>query len=584
MLFLNLLNDQLSKKNFTMLLAVLVGLSTGLVAVFLKIAVHLVYTFATQNKLADNYYIALFLPFIGIVLTYLIIQKGLKGVLIKGLARLHLNIAQGESIVPSQQMYAQVVTSAVTVGFGGSAGLEAPIVITGAAIGSNYAQYFNLNYAERTLLLACGVAAGIGAAFNAPIAGVLFTIEVLMLEITTTGFIPLLIAAATGALMSKMILNEGVLLSFQLQQPFNYTNVPFYIVLGGLAGLVSVYHARMFARVEKIFSRFANTPILRMIIAGMVLAILIAVFPSLFGEGYNSIKNLALMKPQDLSKNSIFENNLTNDGLLLLFLTFVMFFKAIATGVTLGGGGNGGNFAPSLFVGSYLGFIYSKFINFMQIGTVPISNFTIVAMAGVLSGIYHAPLTAIFLIAELTGGYALIIPLMIVSSISYFVSKSIEPYTMDTKQFAATKKILSQDKDNNVLITMKIEDIVETNFVALKMTDYIEDLVNAIIASERNIFPVVDNENKLLGIILLNDIKNIVFKKNLYTHIQVKDIMQPYPDAIHLKDGMATVVKKFDKTQAWNLPVVDDNGYLGFISKSKLFSDYRNELINRTIN
>lgn len=581
--FFSYLQNHLNKKQFIFLLSVSVGLSAGLVAVILKMAVHFLYTLATQNKFAENYYISLFLPFIGITLTYLIIQKLLGGKLIKGLSPLHLDIAQRKSIVPRQQMYAQVLTSSITVGLGGSAGLEAPIVITGAAFGSNYAQYFKLNYAERTLLLACGVAAGIGSAFNAPIAGVLFTIEVLMLEISTSGFVPLLIAAASGALMSKMILNEGTLLSFQLQQPFNYTNVPFYIILGGLAGLMSVYHARIFVRVEKIFSRFSHKPFQRILYAGIVLAILIALFPSLFGEGYSSIKSLALMQPHDLFKNSILESTLTNEWLILLFVGLVMLLKAVATGVTLGGGGNGGNFAPSLFVGSYLGYFYSKLINQTQLGTIPESNFTIVGMAGLLSGLYHAPLTSIFLIAELTGGYGLMIPLMIVSSISYFVSKSIEPFTMDTQQFAATKKILSSNKDNNVLITMKTEKMVETGFVVLQNTDRVEELINAIITSERNIFPVVDDENKLLGIVLLSDVKNIVFKKELYGHIYIKDIMKPYPDSIHITDDMTIVVNKFDTTQAWNLPVIDDNGYVGFISKSKLFSAYRSELINRTI-
>lgn len=577
------LQKKTSKRNFVFILSITLGITVGFAAVMLKISVHFIYHLATQNTLADSYYLLLLLPTIGIALTYLIIQKVLGGKLTKGLSPLHFSIAQKSSDVPPEQMYAQLITSPVTVGLGGSAGLEAPIVITGAAMGSNFAKYFRLNYSERTLLLACGVAAGIAAAFNAPIAGVLFTIEVLMLDISTTGFIPLLIAAASGALISKIILDEGTLLSFQLQQPFDYTNVPFYLILGVLAGLISVYHARVFVKIEKHFSHFVKNSYLRIIYAGAGLALLIAIFPSLFGEGYSSIKSLALMQEQDLFQNSIFSQFLSNEWLILLGIGLVMLIKAIATGITLGGGGNGGNFAPSLFVGSYLGFFYAKLLNLLNISHVPESNFTLVGMAGLLSGLYHAPLTAIFLIAELTGGYALMIPLMIVSSISYFVSKSIEPYSMDTKTLIESRKIHSGNKDANILVTMKVETLIEKNFIALQATHHLSELIAAIIASERNIFPVINKKNELLGIILLNDVKDIIFHKEKYTHIKIKDLMKPYPDLIQMTDDMTTVVEKFEQTQAWNLPVVDNRIYVGFISKSKLFSSYRGELIHRTI-
>jgi chloride channel protein, CIC family len=574
---------KLPKKQFTLLLAISVGFVAGLAAVLLKRMVHFVFVLATENKFSDNYYISLLLPMVGIALTYTVIQRVLGGKLTKGLSPLHFNIAQKNSILPTEQTYAQLITSAVTVGFGGSSGLEAPIVITGAALGSNFAQYFRLNVADRTLLLACGVAAGIASAFNAPIAGVLFTIEVLMLDISTAGFIPLLIAAASGALISKILLNEGSILSFQLLTPFDYKNVPFYVMLGIWAGLVSIYHARLFVVIEKHFSSFSDRPYLRIVYAGSALALIIAVFPSLFGEGYSSIKSLALLQPDDLFKNSILQNFIQNDFVLLLFIGGVMLTKAIATGITLGGGGNGGNFAPSLFVGSYLGFFYAKMLNLLHIHTVSESNFTIVGMAGVLSGLYHAPLTAIFLIAELTGGYSLMIPLMLVSSISYLVAKSIEPHTMDTKKLAESRKILSGNKDANILLTMKIDRLIERNFVALQSTDTVTSLIKAIIASERNIFPIIDENQKLLGIILLNDVKNIVFNNPNPDAILLKDLMKPFPDLVNISDDMTTIVEKFEETQAWNLPVVENEIYIGFISKSKLFSSYRGELINRSI-
>ncbi|MBX7242686.1 MAG: chloride channel protein [Bacteroidia bacterium] len=581
--WLVLLQKKTSKKNFIFLLAVSSGLCAGFAAVILKTAVHFIFTLATENKYTDSKYILLLLPMLGIFLTYFIIKRILGGKLSKGLSPIHFSIAQKSSDIPSEQTYAQLITSPVTVGLGGSAGLEAPIVITGAALGSNLAKYFRLNYAERTLLLACGVAAGIGAAFNAPIAGVLFTIEVLMLDISTAGFIPLLIASASGALISKIILDEGTLLSFQQQQPFDYSNVPYYIILGGLAGLMSIYHAKLFVKVEKHFSKLKIHPYLRMIYAGLALALMIWLFPTLFGEGYSSIKSLASIHPEDVLKNSLLQNEITNEWLLLFFILIVMGVKAIATGITLGGGGNGGNFAPSLFVGSYLGFIYAKFINLTHIGKVPESNFTLVGMAGVLSGLYHAPLTAIFLIAEITGGYSLMIPLMIVASISYFVSKSIEHYSMDTKELIASRKIHSGNKDESVLVTMKMDKLIETNFVILKSTDNISTLIQAIIASERNIFPVTDQNKKLLGIVLLNDVKNIIFEQEKHVDLQIKDIMKPFPDIIHLTDDMISVVEKFELTDSWNLPVVDKEVYIGFISKSKLFSSYRGELISRTL-
>jgi chloride channel protein, CIC family len=581
--FLTHWQQQVTKKQFMFLLSVVVGLSAGLAAVLLKMAVHTVFNIAMHHKFAGNYNVLLLFPLLGLGLTYLIIQKGLGGKLTKGLAPLHFAIAQNNSILPSEQTYAQLVTSPITVGFGGSAGLEAPIVITGAALGANFADYFRLSYAERTLLLACGVAAGIASAFNAPIAGVLFTIEVLMLDISTTGFIPLLIAAASGALLSKIILQEGTILSFHLQAPFHPQNVPFYILLGLLSGLLSVYHARMFVKIEHFCSHWHPNPYFRMLFAGWILALLMLFFPSLFGEGYSSIKSLAQMQPNDLFQQSLLHQFITNDWILLLCVGLVMFFKAIATAVTLGGGGNGGNFAPSLFVGSYLGFLYAKFINQLNISQLPVSNFTIVGMAGLLSGLYHAPLTAIFLIAELTGGYSLMIPLMLVTSISYLVSKTMEPHTMDTKRLAMNRKIRSGDKDANILVTMQVSTLIETNFVRLHDTDHLEQLIHAITISERNLFPVVDKQNKLLGIIILSDVKAIIFKKELYRRIKIKELVKPYPDVIRITDDMTTIVEKFETTQAWNLPVISEDGYVGFISKSKLFSAYRTELIQRTI-
>lgn len=480
-------------------------------------------------------------------------------------------------------MYAQILTSSLTVGFGGSAGLEAPIVITGAAFGTNYSRTFHLNYKERTLLLACGIAAGIGAAFNAPIAGVLFAIEVLLIDISISAFTPLIISAATGALISKILLNDDLLLSFQLQQPFNYNNVPFYILLGLLAGVLSVYHSRAFSKIESLFSKSPNKIYLNAAIGGISLALLLFIFPSLFGEGYQSIKILAKQQPQNLLNKSLFLDYKSNEWFVLTFVGLLIFVKAIATALTLGSGGNGGNFAPSLFVGSYLGFFLSRCLNMLHLTNLPESNFTIVGMAGILSGIYHAPLTAIFLIAEITGGYILMIPLMIVSSISYAISKYFEPFSMDTKKLGQSGKIFTYDRDHNILTTIKISNLIETNFQKISPSDTLGDLVEIISKSKRNIFPITDNENKLLGIIILDNIRDIMFKNEMYSKVTAMELMTVPPATISSTQTMETVMKKFDETGAWNLPVVDNGQYIGFISKSSVFTSYRTKLKATTI-
>lgn len=431
---------KLSKQQFILFSSVLVGLSVGLAAIVLKTFTHFIFNVATNMEFGGVKFILPVLPFIGILLTVLAVKYLLNGKLRKGLYHIHYAISKQSSLVPSEQMYSQILTSSLTVGFGGSAGLEAPIVITGAAFGSNYSKTYRLTKKERTLLLSCGIASGIAAAFNAPIAGVLFALEVLLIDISISAFSPLIIAAATGALISKIVLNDDILMSFQLHQAFNYLNVPFYILLGFIAGIVSVYHSRIFSKIEELFSKSTKRSYLKVAVGGLILAVLIFLFPSLFGEGYQSIKLLSSPHPEDILNKKLFLKYIHNEWFVLTCAGILIFLKAVATAVTLGSGGNGGNFAPSLFVGSYLGFFISKFFSLTHIANLPISNFTIVGMAGILSGLYHAPLTAIFLIAEITGGYTLMIPLMIVSSISFAISKSFEPFSMDRKKLGNRSK------------------------------------------------------------------------------------------------------------------------------------------------
>lgn len=574
---------RLTNKQFILLSSVLVGLSVGLAAIVLKTAVHAIYLASTYKGLGNYKYLFLLFPLIGILLTVLVVKNLLKGKLEKGLSHIHYAIAKKSSLMPQEQMYAQIATSSLTVGLGGSAGLEAPIVLTGAAFGSNYAKTYNLSYSERTLLLACGIAAGIGATFNAPIAGVLFALEVLLVDISISAFTPLIISAATGALISKIILQDDILLSFSLQMPFNYNNVPQYILLGVFAGLISVYHSRTFSKIEGLFSKRKQKTYPNVIIGGLLLAGLIFAFPSLFGEGYQSIKHLALQQPDDILTNSFFEKFRGNEAVVLVFVGLLIFIKSIATGLTLGSGGNGGNFAPSLFVGAYLGFFFSRLLNMLGLTNLPESNFTIVGMAGILSGLYHAPLTAIFLIAEITGGYTLMIPLMIVSSISFAISKYFEPYSMDVKKLALSGKIFTNDKDQNILATISTSNLIETNFQAVSASLNLGGLVNVIAQSKRNIFPVLDSNNKLLGIIILDNIREIIFKTELYEKITVRDLMNPAPAVISANQSMESVMKIFDETGAWNLPVADNGIYIGFVSKSSIFSSYRSKIKDITI-
>lgn len=573
----------LTNRQFIILSSILIGIMVGSAAIILKSFIHQIYIFTSSNLVGDYKYYYLLLPIIGIFLTVFIVKIFFKGILEKGLSHIHFAIAKKSSVIEKKQLYAQILTSSLTVGLGGSAGIEAPIVITGAAFGSNYSNSYHLSYKEKTLLLACGIAAGIGAAFNAPIAGVLFSLEILLIDISITAFTPLIISAATGALISKIILQDDILLSFHLQTPFNYKNVPFYIVLGVLSGLIAVYHSRAFMKVEGLFSHRKNKIYWNALIGSVLLALLILIFPSLFGEGYQSIKMLAMQEPEKILTNSFFENFHNNEWFLLLVIGLLVFIKAIATALTIGAGGNGGNFAPSMFVGAYLGFFFSKSLNMLNISQLPISNFTIVGMAGVMSGIYHAPLTAIFLIAEITGGYTLMIPLMIVTSLSYAISKYFEPYSMDTKKLALEGKIYTSDRDYNVLTNINTSQLIEKDFQVVRPDDNLGQIADIVSKSKRNIFPVTDLENKLLGLIIFDNIRDIIFKNELYHSVSAKDLMTNPPAIIYSNQSMETVMEKFDESGAWNLPVIENEQYIGFISKSRVISSYREKLKSTTI-
>jgi CIC family chloride channel protein len=578
---INWIHEKTNEKQFLIFASILVGISAGFAAVVLK-----EFVFFIRNFLVEGFffrfefkYLYLILPLMGIGVTILFIKYFLKNKLAKGNTDILFSIAKKSSFLPFQQMYSHIITSALTVGFGGSAGLESPIVSTGAAIGSNFAKTYKLSYKDRTLLLAAGAAGGIAGAFNAPIAGVLFALEVILVDIAVSAFIPLLIAAASGALLSKIILNENNLLFFKLQQPFNYSNVPLYIFLGLLAGITSLYYVNFFDKIETRFHRFKSN-FSKWVIGGITLAFLLALFPSLFGEGYESIKALAAFKIDILYKDSFLISFISDKWSILLFIVATLLLKTVAAAVTIGSGGNGGNFAPSLFVGAYLGFVFAFLLSMLGFKDIPFSNFTIVAMAGILSGVFHAPLTAIFLIAEITGGYELIIPLMIVSSISYVVVKKFHPESLDIRRLKDKGAVVSDNSDKSILSKIEMHSMIETDFATIHFKATLRDIVESIKHSKRNTFPVVKNNKRLLGIIYLDNVREEMFNADLYDQITAKEVMRKPSTVIDFEEDVFLIMKKFEESGQWNLPVVKEGIYIGFLSKSSILDKYRHELLD----
>lgn len=575
------LKSVLEPRQFLYVSSVLVGLSAAFAVIVLKTFAHNVFLFAEYlNKEFHLPYSNSTLPIIGILLTVFVIKNFLNGNIEKGTSQIMYAVAKKRSVIPNKQMYAQIITSSLTVGMGGSAGLESPITITGAAFGSNYALKYRLSYKDRTLLLACGVAAGIGAAFNAPIAGVLFAIEVVLAEISITAFTPLIISAATGSIVSMLLLNEDALFSFKSIQEFNSKNIPFYILLGVLSGFVSIHYARNFRKVEHFFATRSKNTYRKALFGAIILGLLIFAFPSLFGEGYEGIKLLAANQPEKLLDNTLLERFEENKWIIFGFITLTFLFKVFATGITLGAGGNGGNFAPSLFVGSYLGFSTAYFFNMLKITNLPISNFTLVGMSGVLSGLFHSPLTAIFLIAEITGGYSLMVPLMLVSSISFAISKHFEPYSFDIKNLADKGEVFTDDKDKNILQSIDIKKLINTSFSPVTESKTLEALIEKIAASDDVIFPVLNNETKLIGLIYLDDIRPIIFSAFKIKYTSITEILQPVKDKdiVDYEDNMETIMNKFETTQQQILPVVQNKIFIGFISKADILEKYREQL------
>lgn len=573
---LHWLKSHMTRTQFLILSGILVGITAGLAGVLLKSLVHLIHHFIT-TQIHFEYQILFYVvfPFVGIVLTTLIVISFFKGQSRKGIGAILYEIAQNSSRVSPVKMYSQILQSAVTVGLGGSAGLESPIAVTGSAIGSNFARTYKLGYKERTLLLAAGATAGVASAFNAPIAGIMFAFEILLTGVVFTDFIPLVVAAVCGSLVSKIILQEDALFRFHTRESFNYLNTGYYLVLGILTALYARYFLYISQKIEHFFSWLNVSMIKRAMIGGLFLSILCVLLPPLFGEGYEAIKALTGGHSSTLIQNSFFRYFPTKDFTVIIFLALVCVLKAFATPITLFSGGNGGNFAPSLFAGGSLGFLFAQICKAIGLQDVPETNLVLAGMAGVMSGVLYAPLTAIFLIAESSLGYDLFIPLMIVSVISYVVAKRFSTVSPELKKLADEGKIFTTEHDKNLLTLLHVTELLDKDSVKIRSNATLSELLAIIKTDNKNIFAVVDEHNKLAGVLTLDDVRPVMFAAETDS-VTIGQLMTTAPTTVNIQDSMQRVVRIFDESATWHLPVIDEEeNFIGFISKSSVLASYR---------
>lgn len=568
----------ISERNFLYLLSLVVGLFSGLAAVALKNLIHFVADRLTYWFAVDGIsYLYLVYPLIGIFLTVLFVKYVIKDNIGHGVAKILYSISRKSSRIKPHNSYSSMFASSLTIGFGGSVGAEAPIVLTGASIGSNLAQLFKLNYKYVTLMVGCGSAAAIAGIFNAPIAGIVFTLEVLMLDLTMAYVIPLLISAISATILSSLLMGEGVLLHFTQVNSFQVNNIGFYILLGVFTGLLGFYFTRTSMFLENKFSHIKNWTV-RLLIGGIILGVLIFIFPPLWGEGYSSITTIFNGQGADLLNNSLFTGWKDNAYLILIVLAGILLFKVIAMAATTASGGIGGIFAPTLFMGAFAGFFLVKFLNTVYDLGLPEDNFSLAGMAGMMAAVMHAPLTAIFLIAEITGGYGLFIPLLITSTVAYVTIMRFEPHSVYTKRLAQRGELITHHKDKAVLQYMDLKQLIETDFEVIAPDAKLRDLVKAVSQSSRNLFPVVDKNGYIKGMVKLSDVKTLIFEPDLYDTVLVKDLMYMPEYFISPKDNMELVAEKFETSNRYNLAVIDGGKYLGFISRAVVFSKYRKTL------
>lgn len=575
----------ISNKQFTNIASAVIGLLAGLGAVILKNATHFIQELLQSEFIKDLHSAFYFIfPIIGLLIVLLIVNYIVKKRVGHGIPSTLYAISKQKGIMPKHQMWASILTAPITVGFGGSVGLEGPTVATGAALGSNFAQLFRLNQTTKTLLIGAAAAGAMSSIFKAPIAAIVFAVEIFSLELTLASMIPLLLASITAILTSYFFLGDDVLLHFNIQDKFELNDVLFYISLGVFTALVSVYFSKVYFVIADVFKKIESS-YKKLLIGGVSLGVLVFLIPPLFGEGYETINNVLRGNILEVVENNIFNSISDNTLLIILFLLGLIIFKIVATSLTFGAGGIGGIFAPTLFTGSLTGYVFALFVNYTNFFGHKLSliNFAMVGMAGLMAGVLLAPLTAIFLIAEITGGYELFIPLMIVSSISFIITKRYIPHNIYAAQLAKKGELITHDKDKNVLMFLDTDTLIEKDFIATRSKKTLGELLKENVAkSSRNLYPVLDDKEHFIGIVLLDDIRSVMFNQTMYDKIKVSDVMKSAPEVILSADNTEKVMQKFKESGAWNLPVVKGGKYVGFISKSKLLTAYRNKLIEVT--
>ncbi len=572
----------INNQSFILILSVLIGVASGATALILKTAVFRCREYLLEgiNWAYQNYLFFLY-PMIGVGLTMLFKKYILRDFVKHNITSLLHAISKKNSKVKMHKTYSSVVGAIITAGFGGSIGLESPIISSGAAIGSNMARNFHLNYKEITIWLACGASGAIAAIFNTPIAAIVFALEVLLIDLSRFSLIPLLMASVSGAITTKLFLDEEILIEFTITRAFEIDDVPYYILLGILSGLISVYFTRVFLWIENKFNQIEKRGY-RVLIGGIVLGVMIFYLPALYGEGYNMVKALMAGRLTEFFQSSLFENYTHIWYVVVLFVAALVFLKVVATSITIGAGGIGGIFAPSAFTGAMLGFLFAYTYNhFAGSEILATSNFTLIGMASVLGGVLQAPLTGIFLIAEITSGYELIVPLMLSTTISFITVRTLQKVSIITAQLIAKGELITHNKDRAVLRFMQLSEVIEKDLKCINADANLGDLVDVISHSHRNIYPVLTNNEELLGVVLLDNVREIMFDSSQYD-TPISALMITPPAVISYTDTMETVLQKFKQSGAWNLPVVENKKYIGFVSKSKLFSAYRLRLVKIT--
>lgn len=568
----------ISERNFLYILSLIVGVFSGLAALVLKNSIHFIGEELKGWSLVDkNNYLYLVLPLIGIFLTVLFVKFLIKDDIGHGVSKILYSISQKTSRLKSHNTFSSMFASTLTIGFGGSVGAEAPIVLTGASIGSNLAQIFKLKYKYVTLMVGCGAAGAIAGIFNAPMAGIVFTLEVLMLDLTMAYLIPLLLSAVSATVISYFFMGHEVLLRFDPVHTFEINTIWVYILLGIFTGLLGFYFTRISMYFEKKLAEINNW-VVKLLVGGFILGLLIFLFPPLWGEGYTSIKSIFSGHGSDLLNDSVFYAWKDNAYIVLLVMAGILFFKVFAMAATTGSGGVGGIFAPTLFMGAIAGFFMVSLLNTVYDLGLPEDNFALAGMAGMMAAVMHAPLTGIFLSAEITGGYGMFIPLLITSTVAYVTIMRFEPHSVYTKRLASRGELITHHKDKAVLRSMKLKKLVEHDFEILSPDATLRDLVHAVSQSHRNLFPVVDKDGLLKGMVKLYDVKNLIFEADLYDSVFVKDLMYMPEHFIDPSDTMEMVVEKFETSNRYNLAVIHDGEYLGFISRAVVFSKYRKTL------